>query len=185
MDDGNLIELYNNRSESAITETEVKYGKYCYSIAHNILRSHEDAQECVNDAYLKLWNSIPPQRPKNFCTFLGRIIRNIAINRYNYSSAEKRASSCEQVFDEAAELIPDTHSGSGFADELALKEAINSFLASLSRKHRIIFVRRYWYMSGLREIAEDMHETETSVKVILHRTRKKFKDHLEREGIVI
>ena len=184
MDDGNLIELYNNRSESAITETDAKYGKYCYSIAHNILRSHEDAQECVNDAYLKLWNSIPPQHPKSLSAFLGRITRNIAINRYNYEKASKRDTSMELVFDEAAELIPDPV-GHSISDELATKEAINSFLASLSRKHRIIFVQRYWYMSDVHDIAKDMRETEANVKVILHRTRKKFKEYLEKEGIVI
>jgi RNA polymerase sigma-70 factor (ECF subfamily) len=181
MEDNKIIELYFARSEEAIKQTELKYGNYCFLIAHNILSSREDAEECVNDTYLNAWNSIPPNRPDPLKTFLGKITRNLAINRYIRIRAKKRSGETDLLFEEVCEFLPDNRVS--LCDEFALKQAINSFLASLPKKTRIIFVRRYWYLSPIREIARELAVSETSVKVTLHRTRLAFKAHLEQEGI--
>ncbi|MBR0327386.1 MAG: sigma-70 family RNA polymerase sigma factor [Clostridia bacterium] len=184
MDDKKIIELYFARSEDAIAETDKKYGAYCVSIARSILSNAEDAEECVNDAYLGVWNSIPPAFPRVLSAFIGRIVRNIALNRLAMLSASKRTRTAEVVYEEAEELIPDT-SGEDVSAEIALRDAINGFLASLPKRTRIVFMRRYWYFCSVSEIAEGMGMTEANVKVLLLRTRKKFKAYLEKEGITL
>ena len=180
MDDSRIIELFFCRDESAIDETRKKYGNYCYKIAYNILSSPEDSEECVSDTYLRAWNSIPPTRPERLQSFLGTITRNLALDRYDRIKAQKRTGAA-LIFEELSECLPDRES-----DETGdLKDAINSFLASLPKHTRIIFMRRYWYLSPISEIARDMGMTEGSIKVLLHRTRKKFKAHLEKEGICL
>ena len=184
VDDKRIIELYFARSEDAIAETDKKYGAYCVSIARSILNSPEDAEECVNDAYLGVWNSIPPQVPRIFSAFLGRIVRNIAVNRLAVLSASKRSRTAEVVYEEAEELIPDT-SGEDVSTEMHLRDAVNGFLRTLPRRTRIVFMRRYWYFCSVAEIAEGMDMTEANVEVLLLRTRKKFKAYLEKEGITL
>ncbi|MBQ4140432.1 MAG: RNA polymerase sigma factor [Clostridia bacterium] len=183
MDDQKIIELYFARAEQAIRETEIKYGGYCFLIAHNILSSREDAEECVNDTYLNAWNSIPPNKPNPLKTFLGRITRNLAINRYIKNHAKMRSGEADLILEEVCEFIPDPASATSLCDEYALKAAINSFLSSLPKKARIIFVRRYWYLTPISRIARELSLNENSVKVTLHRTRIAFKAHLEQEGI--
>lgn len=184
MDDKNIVELFWARSEDALRETQSKYGKYCTAIAHNVLDSHEDAEECVNDAYLRLWNAIPPAKPSSLKAFLGKIVRNLALDRYNASKAAKRFnSSVELALYELEECLPSTDAP--LADEYALRAAINGFLAELPAKTRIIFMRRYWYLCSVKEIAESMRMSESNVKVTLLRTRQKFKEYLEKEGIGI
>jgi RNA polymerase sigma-70 factor (ECF subfamily) len=177
-----IVDLFWERSEAAIAETEKKYGKYCHTIAHRILHSEEDAAECVNDTYLAAWNAMPPHKPEKLSTFLGKLTRNLALNRYFHNHAEKRFAPTELILHEVEEILPDPSSDET-ADEIALKDAINGFLASLPQQTRIIFVRRYWYMSEVKEIAGDLGLTVGNVKVILHRTRKQFKEYLEKEGI--
>jgi RNA polymerase sigma-70 factor (ECF subfamily) len=184
VDDKKIIELYFARSEDAIAETDKKYGAYCVSIARSILNSAEDAEECVNDAYLGVWNSIPPQVPRVFSAFVGRIVRNLALNRLAMLSASKRSRTAEVVYEEAEELIPDTK-GEDISTEIHLRDAVNGFLATLSKRTRIVFMRRYWYFCSVAEIAEGMGMTEANVKVLLLRTRKKFKAYLEKEGITL
>ena len=181
MDDKMIVELYFERSEAAIEETRKKYGKYCHKIAYNILYSDEDSEECVNDTYVKAWETMPPEKPLRLSAYLGRITRNIALNRYAHGHADKRNAHLTEVYDEAAEAIPSPEAS--VSDELILKEAINSFVASLEKDVRIIFVRRYWYMSPVKDIAKDYGLPEGTVKSILSRTRKRFKAHLEKEGI--
>ncbi len=183
MDDQRIIELYFERSEEAIKETERKYGNYCFLIARNILSSREDAEECLNDTYLNAWNSIPPHRPNPLKTFLGKITRNIALNRYIRNHAKMRSGEVDILLEEVCEFIPDPASEISLCDEFALKQAINSFISLLPKKTRIIFVRRYWYLSPISEIARELAVSENSVKVTLHRTRLAFKAHLEKEGI--
>ena len=183
MEDRDIIALYWDRSEAAILETQQKYGKYCYTIAYNILYSHEDAEECVNDTYIKAWETMPPESPLRLSAYLGKITRNIALNRYAHNHADKRNTHLTEVYDEAADAI--SVSGKSLPDELILKEAINSFVASLPKETRVIFVRRYWYMSPVKDIAKDYGLSEGPVKSILSRTRKRFKAHLEKEGICI
>ena len=185
MEDNKIIELYFARSESAISETASKYGKYCYSIAYDILLSNEDSEECVNDTYLRAWNSIPPQRPSRLSLFLARITRNLALNRYEYNHAKKRNTVLESVFDEVSELLAYSPSSPAYSEKSSteLGRAINSFLALLSKRSRMIFVRRYWYLSSIKEIANDYGIPEGTVKSELSRLRKRFADHLLKEGI--
>ena len=185
MEDEKIVDLYWERSENALEETDIKYGKYCYRIAYNILYSNEDSEECVNDTYLKAWNAIPPQRPQRLSSFLGRITRNLALNRYSHNHAQKRSVNMELAYEEARDISSHMRGRAedSLADEYALKTAINSFVSSLPKETRIIFVRRYWYLSPISDIARDYDIPEGTVKSILARTRKKFGEYLYKEGI--
>ena len=186
MEDNKIVELYWERSETAISETQKKYGKYCHYIAYNILNSETDAEECVNDTYLKAWDSIPPSRPQKMSAFLGKITRNLALDRYDREHALKRNSRLDVVFDELEECLPSaSDDGREMSEEIALRDAINEFLESLPKQTRIIFMRRYWYMSPVAHIAGDLGLSVSNVKIILMRTRKKFKTYLERMDIII
>ena len=185
MNDSDIIALYESRSEQAIAETEQKYGRYCTSIALRILASPADAEECVNDTWLSLWNTIPPNRPKDLKTYAGRIVRNHAIKKYRYLSAEKRKDTRYAVaLDELSEILPDEEDGEREADRIALRDALNRFLAGLPQKSRVVFLRRYFYMDSAEEIAARLGIPVGSVRQILHRTRKKLQKFLEQEGLL-
>lgn len=184
MEDQKIVELYWERSETAIAETQKKYGKYCHYIAYNILNSNPDAEECVNDTYLKTWEAIPPAKPRLFKSFIGRITRNLALDRYDREHALKRRGNTDLILDEIGECVPEDD-GREMSEEIALRDAINCFLESLPEETRIIFMRRYWYLSPVAHIAGDLGLSESNVKVILMRTRKKFKAYLEKEDIRI
>ena len=184
MDDNRIIELYQARSEHAITATADKYGRYCYSIAYNILHNNEDSEECVNDTYLNAWNSIPPHNPSRLSTFLGKITRNLSLKRYETYTAQKRGNGqIPLVLDELLSCVPASYSIEKVIDDAALVETLNLFLASLPENTRKLFVRRYWYLSPVKEIARDFHLTESNVKVTLFRIRNQLKQYLEKEGI--
>lgn len=183
MDDNLIVRLYWSKDEDAILHTRQKYGAYCHSIAYNILFSHEDADECVSDTYLRAWNAIPPQKPDRLGAFLGKITRNLALNRYAHMRAQKRFTAVEFALHELSECIADPASDYPMEDQLALKQAINSFLAGLPKKTRVLFVRRYWYLDSIQQLAQASGMTESNVKVTLHRTRIQFRDHLQKEGI--
>ena len=183
MEDESIITMYQQRNENAIRETDAKYGRYCYTVAYNILHSEENALECLDDTYSTAWNTIPPERPTRLKCFLARITRNIAIDRYRYENAKKRLAQTENIVEEYWECIPSTDAP--IDDELMLKQAINSFLSGLDTRDRVIFMRRYWYSMSVCDIAKSMHLSESHTSVILHRTRKKFKDHLTKEGIFL
>lgn len=185
MDDREIIELYWERSDNAIAQMAEKYGRYIHKIAYAILGNPEDSEECVNDTYIKAWNAMPPHKPQLLSVFLGKITRNTALDRYEYTKAKKRTGQVVSILDEMELCIPDQKTGGSLADELALKEAINGFLRSLPTQTRKIFVRRYWYMSPVKEIARDFGLTVSNVKVTLLRTRNRFKEYLEQEGIEI
>ena len=184
MTDSEIIDLFWARSESAISETAVQYGSYCTAIAMNILWNREDAEECVNDTYHSAWNAIPPQRPKVFSSFLGRITRNLSLDRYKARHAKKRSGDeTELLLSELEECIP---SGSSVDDEFegkVLAEAIDSFLSAIKNDDRILFVRRYWYGDSISVIARRFSVSESRVKTSLFRTRAKLKTALERVGI--
>lgn len=180
MEDQKIVELYWERSEAAISETQKKYGRYCHYIAYHILYSDEDAEECVNDTYIKAWNAIPPHRPQLLSAFLGKITRNTALDRYTYAKAQKRSGETALILNEMEQCIPDVKTSGSLADEIALKDAINGFLRSLQPQTRMIFVRRYWYLSTIREIAADFELSVSNVKITLLRTRNKFREYLER-----
>jgi RNA polymerase sigma-70 factor (ECF subfamily) len=183
-DDARIVEMFHARDEAAIHESDRKYGKYCHRIAYLILRSDRDAEECVNDTYLGAWESMPPHRPARLSTYLGKITRNLAISRYRRDHAQRRYAGCEACLDEMAECIPDDTVGE-MSEELALRDAINGFLASLPKRIRIVFMRRYWYFCSIEEIARGMDMSESAVKVTLMRTRNKFREYLEKEGITL
>ena len=182
MEDQQIVDLYFARSESAITETDRKYGRYCHSIAYNILEDHEDAKEIVNDTYLKAWNTIPPNRPDPLKPYVGMISRHLSLDRYEEYHTQKRGGQVPLVLEELAECIPDNDSREDIGESVALKDALAKFIRSLPDKTQMIFLRRYWYASSTAEIAEEYGRRENSVTVLLHRTRKKLKDHLQKEG---
>lgn len=186
MDDRQIIALYNERSEAALSETAKKYGRYCRTVAYNILRNEEDSEECVNDTWLRAWESIPPQCPERLSAFLGKITRNLALNRYKHKNREKRGGGqTVLVLEELNECIPGADSTEEAANEALLVEVLNGFLAELPVDKRKIFMRRYWYLSSVKEIAEDFGLSESNVKMTLLRLRSKLKSVLEKEGILL
>ncbi|WP_031474308.1 RNA polymerase sigma factor [Agathobaculum desmolans] len=186
MDDKQIIDLYWDRSESAISETANKYSKYCNSIAFNILHNNEDSEECVNDTYMRAWAAIPPQCPNRLSTFLGKITRNLALNRYDqYSAAKRGYGQMPLALEELQDCIPSANSVEQTIEDAALVEVINRFLADLPADTRKIFMRRYWYLSPIKEIADDYNFSESKVKMILLRSRNKLKQILEKEDIAL
>ncbi len=186
MDDEKIIALYWDRSEEAISQTSEKYGRYCRAVAYSILKSDEEAEECTNDTYLRAWNAIPPAKPNNLRTFLGKITRNLSLNRWEKLSAEKRGGGeVSVVLDELAECVPSSDDTESAAEDALIRDALDRFLKGLPRETRKIFVRRYWYMSPIKEIAEDFGFTENKVSVALYRTREKLRKTLEKEGILL
>ena len=181
--DEEIVNLYFDRSEEAIAACQVKYGKSCHTVAYNILHSDEDAEECVNDTWLRAWNSIPPERPTRLGAWLSTVTRRLALTRYEKKTAAKRNGGMEASLEELAECV--TAGSLTIADEVALSEAINGFLASLPTRTRMIFMRKYWYMDSIADIAKALGMGESAVKVTLHRTREKFRKHLAKEGITV
>ena len=185
LSDAEIVALYHARDEAAIAESARKYGKYCHSIARAILLSDQDAEECVNDTYVRAWNSMPPHKPSRLATYLGKLTRNLSISRHRHAHADKRWAGSEVVYDEMAECLPDVGSATELSDEIALRDAINSFLASLPKRTRMVFMQRYWYFCPVATIARQMGMSESDVKVTLMRTRNRFREHLDKEGIVL
>ena len=181
--DEEIVNLYFDRSEEAIAACQVKYGKSCHTVAYNILHSNEDAEECVNDTWLRAWNSIPPERPTRLGAWLSTVTRRLALTRYEKKTAAKRNGGMEASLEELSECV--TAGSLTIADEVALSEAINGFLASLPTRTRMIFMRKYWYMDSIADIAKALGMGESAVKVTLHRTREKFRKHLAKEGITV
>ena len=182
MEDRQIVDLYLKRSEEAITETDKKYGRYCHYIAYRILENDEDAKEVVNDTYLKTWNTIPPNRPDRLKPYVGMISRHLSLDRYEEYHTQKRGGQVPLVLEELAECIPDNDSGADIGESVALRDALGRFVRSLPDKTQSIFLQRYWYSCSMAEIAEGYGMRENSVTVLLHRTRKKLKAHLQKEG---
>ena len=183
MEDSEIIGLYHSRSEEALSQTAQKYGGYCRSIAWNILGNVLDAEETLNDTWLAAWNSIPPQKPRRLNVYLGRITRNLALNRLKAQNTQKRGGGqTEVVLEELRECI----SGTGMdetLDELVLRDAINKFLRGQLARNRAVFLRRYWSMERLEDIAMDLGLRRGQTATILYRMRRELKKHLEKEGI--
>ena len=186
MDDSRIVDLYWMRNERAITETESKYGKYCYAIAYNILCNHEDAEECVNDTWLNAWKSIPPQRPNRLSTYLGKITRNLSLDRWKLLTAQKRGrGQVELVLSELAGCVPAQTDMEQITDEMVLVNAIETFLRAQPRTERNIFVGRYWYLHSIRDLAGAYRISESKVASLLYRMRNKLRLHLEKEEIYL
>ena len=186
MDDKMIIDLFWQRSEKAITETSAKYGSFCHSISYRILHNKQDAEECVNDTWLRTWDSIPPHKPKKLSVYLGRITRNLSLDRYKKYNAEKRkAARTAEALEELSECISGGDNVSDYVDKLALAELIEGFLRKQTEEKRNIFVRRYWYFDSIREISAAYGISETNVSTILLRMRAQLKDELLKEGIEV
>lgn len=183
MDDKGIVRLYFDRDERAIDETARKYGKYCFSIAHNILSSREDAEESVNDTYLDAWNSIPPHRPNSLALFLGKISRRISIDRYRRKNAQKRGSGeMALVLDELYQCIADETDVEKEFENRQLTQVINQFVKTLPSHERKVFLCRYWYMDSIQSISKRFGYSESKVKSMLFRTREKLRVVLQKEG---
>ena len=181
MEDTKIIDLYFERNEAAITETDQKYGAYCRSIAWNILQNHEDLEECVSDTWLRAWNAMPPQRPRVLRQFLAKITRNLSLDRFRAGHAQKRGSGeVPLALEELKECV-----GSGDpatdAERKLLEELIGQFLQQLSQRDRGVFLRRYFYMESHKDIAARYGMKETNVRLCLSRTRQRLREYLRKE----
>ncbi len=183
MEDAQIIDLYWQRSEDAIPETESKYGRYCRAIADNVLSNALDAEECVNDTWLAAWNSMPDNRPAALPPYLGKISRNLALDRLAARRAAKRGGDqTDAVLDELAECLPGGEDPESAAEVKELADRINRFLRTLPETERLIFVSRYWYMAPIEETAVRFGFTRVKTAAMLHRTRKKLHTQLKKEG---
>jgi len=186
MNDQAILDMYNLRSETAITATQAQYGAYCHSIAFRILNNTQDSEECVNETFLRAWNAIPPACPENLKLFLGKITRRLAINLCNKRHAEKRSSSTYAlVLDELAECIPSTETPDVVTDAIVIRDTLNAFLELLSPMDKTLFLQRYWHMTSITDLAQALHITENHVHVRLHRIRLKLRTTLEKEGVTL
>ena len=184
-EDHEIIELYWARSESAVHETDEKYGAKLHTLSGRILPEAEDAEECVNDTYLAVWNAIPPQKPDPLRTFVCKIARNLAAAKYHANTAKKRNSRYDAALDELEDCLAAGGSVEEAYDAKELSEAINDFLAALSYTDRFLFVRRYWYSDSMQDIAVMTGSTANSVAVRLYRLREKLRHHLSKEGLLV
>uniref|UniRef100_UPI0040564B74 RNA polymerase sigma factor n=1 Tax=Agathobacter sp. TaxID=2021311 RepID=UPI0040564B74 len=183
MEDREIIELFWNRTDMAISVADKKYHSYCQCIAYNILGNKEDAEECLNDTWMKAWNTIPPQNPTNLAAFLGKITRNTALN-YRRDKYRKRRSSGQMdlVLEELEECVSYAKTVEQEIAEKELAKIINHFLGTLPELERNVFVCRYWRLEPISQIAAYAHSGESKIKSMLFRIRKKLKKHLEKEG---
>ncbi len=186
MNDREIIALYWAKKECAISATAEKYGRYCHTIAYNILYDHFEAEECVNDTYLGAWNSIPPHKPDRLSAFLGKITRNLALNRYRRKRAAKRSGGeIEIALSELENCIPAATGVEQVAEESFLVSVINRFLYAQTKTKRNIFILRYWHLYSIRDIADMYGERESKVKSLLFRMRNELKKILEKEDIYL
>ena len=185
MDDSAIIELFFARSEQAIRELDDKYGKVCYSLSYNILNSRQDAEECVNDAYLGAWNAIPPARPNPLLAFLCRIVRNLSLMRYHADRAAKRGGGSYTVaLEELEGCLASPQTVEGNMEEQELIRLIEDFLDTLSPENRVLLMRRYWFSDSYGEIAARTGLSEKNVSVRLTRIRKQLRHYFEERGVV-
>ncbi len=185
MKDESIVNLFWERSEKAIEETDKKYGKLCVRLSTNILKNESDAEECVEDSYLALWNSIPDARPKNLSAYLCRIVKNLSFKKLEYLTAIKRKPEYLLSLDELRDCVSGTDSTENNFDVSGLSEAINMFLRGLNNKERNIFLRRYWYYDSVKSIALDYNVKENNISAVLFKLRKKLKSFLEKEGYIL
>ena len=184
MEDSVIVDLFLNRSEDAITETDKKYGKQLLSLSVNITTDKRDAEECKNSTYFKAWNSIPPHEPRQYLfPFLSRIIRPLSLNVCKSRMAEKRRAVYVELSDELENCIPSPDDTECRLDDMAICTALNEFLSSLPADGRRVFMRRYFYGDSTAAIAAGTGMTENNVKASLYRSRQKLLSYLKKEGI--
>ena len=185
MEDSQIIDLFFERSEQAVEELDRKYGKTVRKTAANLLQNVQDAEECVNDAYLGVWNSIPPHRPESLVSFVCRISRNLAVSRLRRDTAVKRNSSLDLVLEELEDFVPSGMNVEADYEAKELANAVNRFLSTLDYDDRFLFVRRYFYADSVRDIAEQMHVRDSRVSARLFRLREKLRKNLKKEGLLV
>ncbi len=184
MDDQEIIKLYFQRSEEAITQTDRRYGRRLFVLADRIVHNAEDAEESVSDTYFKAWQTIPPQSPSRFFAYLAKICRNFALGRLDWRGAEKRKAEVVSLTEEMALCIPDRCREAELTSQ-ELGRLMNAFLGTLTKENRMVFLRRYWYVDTVAEIAARYGITENAVNTRLHRTREKLREYLKMEGIAV
>ena len=182
LEDSDIIKLYWQRDQRAVDETQRKYGALCRRIAGNILTLRQDAEECVNDVWFRAWDSIQPQRPVSMGPYLGRITRNLALDRWRRNRAQKRYAGMEQLLSELEECIPSALDVEGAAEYAHLTQTLNGWLAALPQEDRVLFVRRYWYGESLKALAAGLGITPGKLAQRMYRLREKLRAVLEREG---
>lgn len=185
MVDEKIIELFFERSEQAIKEVDIKYGRVCHNISYNILSDRMDAEECVNDAYLGAWNAIPPARPNPLLTYLCKIVRNLSLKRYYMKEAIKRNSTYDVAMEELEAYLSSPNTVEAEIEAKELARIIESFLDTLSVENRVIFLRRYWFSDTYSDIAQRVGLTEKNVSVRLTRTRSKMREYLLERGVLV
>lgn len=186
MEDSNIIELYFQRKEEAVQQTQKKYGRLCENVARNILTDGRDLEECVSDTFLHAWNAIPPEQPRSLPAYLARITRNLALDRYAYNRAAQRSTALTDAFEELEGCIGNLRESPAQAAEAQeFRQFINRFLRSQSAQARSFFLRRYWYGEGVGEIAQACGVTEAKIKSSLFRTRSKLREAMQKEEISI
>lgn len=184
MEDTKIIELYWARNEQAIRETDAVYGKKLHTLADNIVKNYEDAEESVNDTYFTTWNTIPPTRPNYFFAYLAKICRNFAFGRLDWNNVAKRKADIVTLTAEMELCIPDKRI-QWQAEGEEIGRLLDQFLKSLTTENRLYFMRRYWYADSIAEIAARFGVSESKIKVRLHRTREKLRTFLEKEGVEV
>lgn len=185
MEDGKIIDLYWAREQSALEQTQRKYGRYLTKVAYNILASREDSEESVNDTYLAAWNTMPPHRPDCLCAFLSKLVRRISIDLLRKRETLKRGAGAYMLsLSELSECLPGGKDTEQEAEGKRLSAAVTEFVAALPEKNRRIFLGRYYFLDSVREVARYCGVTEANAKVILHRARQALRTHLEREGFL-
>lgn len=185
MDDEKIIELFFARSEQGISELAAKYGVLCKNFSCNIVGNNEDAEECVNDAYLGVWNAVPPHKPNPLKAFLLKILRNISVNKYYANTAKKRNVAYAESLDELEGVLCSGESVEESLEKYELAKAIEGFLATLSRENRVIFMRRYWFAESCEVISGRVGLSENAIAVRLARLREKMKKYLNERGISV
>lgn len=185
MEDEEIVELYWNRREDAVAETQNKYGKYLFKIAELMLGNAQDAEECVNDTYFSAWNSIPPTRPEHFMAYLSKISRNAAMRRIKYNNAGKRRAYTEPLCEEILCRVTEVNSVETVQESRVINQAIEAFLDGLNDEKNAIFVRRFWEDESIKTIAMEMNVTESKVKMTLMRLKLRLREHLEKEEVYL
>lgn len=185
MNDKQIINLYFSRSEKAIDETKNKYSSFCRKIAFNILSNIEDTEECENDTYLKMWNSIPPNKPTNLKAYIGKITRNIAIDLWKKNHTQKRNKGIETLFSELEDMMSLTQQIENEYELAELTSVINDWLLTLNKQEQSLFILRYWQGETVKEIAKKWNTSPNKLSNKLFRLRKSLKATLEKEGIYL
>lgn len=186
MEDSQIVALYLQRNESAIAHTAARYGAQLLRISYGIVQNQETAEECENDTYLQAWNTIPPNEPHNYLfAFLARIIRHICIDRCRYQQRLCRSAYIQELSTELQCCIPGTEDTQSHIEAIALGQSISAFLRQQSENQRNVFIRRYWYMDSVAEIAHRFGMSQSKVKSMLFRSRNALRTHLEKEGFTL